>query len=84
MTEKHIELNGPAFSVEANEERPAMFMLCETVASTKSNTDEPIEIVRALTNPFIFEIRGEKLTGKIDLNTVFQEAILHVLRENAS
>ena len=80
---KFIEVNAPSIEITDKTERPTSFMISETVAHTESPTGEKLEIVRAAFSPFIFELRGEKLTAKINIEPMLQEAMLHVLRENA-
>lgn len=81
MTSKHIDLNGPAFEVMPKADEP--LRLTQTFATTTSQTGEKIEILTAAANPQVFVLRGEKLTGVIDMGRVLQEALIHVLRENA-
>ena len=78
---RYVPVNGPTAVVF---DRNALhLMLSESVASTESGSDERIEIVRSVGNPFFFQIRGEKLTANIDISGAIQEAILHVLKENS-
>lgn len=77
-----IRVNGPRVEIEKRSDRPRALFLSESCASTVSESGEEIEIVRSLTNPFYFELRGEVFTGKLDIKGVIQEALLHVVREN--
>lgn len=77
-----IQVNGLTVHVEPKTERPRAFLLCESAASTTTPSGEKIEIVRSITNPFHFEIRGERATINLNLEPIFQEAMLHVVREN--
>lgn len=80
---RHVPVNGPTVLVEQKTDRPRALFLSETVATTTSGSGEQIEIVRSATGPFFFQLRGEKLTADIDISAMIQEALLHVLRENA-
>lgn len=44
---------------------------------------EKIEVVTGFPAPGIVVLRGEKLTGTIDLMPLIQEAVLHVCKANA-
>lgn len=80
---RRVRVNGPEVVVTAKTDRPRTLMLSESCATTTSRTGEEIEIVRSATNPFFFQLRGEKLTADLDLSSMIQEALLHVVRENA-
>lgn len=45
---------------------------------------EKITVVTGFPAPGIIVLRGEKLTGTIDLMPLIQEAVLHVIKANAS
>ena len=77
-----IQVNAPTMKVSQIPERPAHFYLTETVATTAGPDGERLEVMRPITNPFMFIIRGQKNEAEIDLNPFIQEALLHVLRGN--
>ena len=78
-----IRVNGPRVEVTRNSERPTSFMLSEGCANITTDSGEEIQIVRAATHPFIFEIRGEVFSAKFDISSMVQEITLHVVKENA-
>jgi hypothetical protein len=79
---RYIPLNGPTVEIEPKTDRPRAFTLTEGVAETTSRTGERLAIVRSVASPFRFEIRGDKAVGHVNIEPIFQEAMLHVLREN--
>jgi len=83
MTEKRlIPVNGPTIEVMPKADEP--LVLTTACASTvMPSTGEEFDIVGVLGRPFLYHIRGEKLTGIVDVSSVIQEALLHVLKENA-
>lgn len=78
-----IRVNGPRVEITRNTDRPTHFMLSESCANITTDSSEEIQIVRATTHPFIFEIRGEVFTAKFDISHMVQEITLHVVKENA-
>ena len=80
---KHVEVNAPMLEVFPKAEQPMMLTLDLGVTATHPSTGEKFEVVRSLTSPFFFVIKGEKLTGVIDITSMIQECMLHVDAKNA-
>lgn len=81
MAEKIISLNGTTVAVVSKDKEP--LRLTATLATTTSASGEELEVLSVLGAPLVFVLRGEKLSGTIDVTFMVQEALLHILRENA-
>lgn len=77
-----VEVNAPALSVFPKAEQPMMLTLDLGVTATHPSTGEKFEVVRSLTSPFFFVIKGEKGIGVIDITPMIQECMTHVEARN--
>lgn len=77
----NVECNAPTVTVSAIPERPDRLWLTETIARTKSESGEALEIQRT-NNPFVWRLKGERNEATIHFEMFLKEALLHVLREN--
>lgn len=76
-----------AYTVDLNarmsvETRDSAFILSRKLATITTERGEPVEV---FLNPLtlVITLRGEKLQGELDMRYLFQEATLHVKKENA-
>ena len=76
------ELNGTTVEVFSALEDLPLIPIFDT-RSMVSGSGEVVRVARSITGPFQFVIMGEKLGGVVDVTLIVQEAILHVLKENA-
>ena len=79
---KQVEVNAPTLDVMPVAETPMMLTVDLGVSATHPATGEKFEVVRSLTSPFFFVIKGEKLTGIIDVTSMIQECFIHVEARN--
>lgn len=77
-----VEVNAPKLDVMPKDEVPMMLTVDIGVTATHPTTGEKLEVVRSLTNPFFFVLRGEKGVGVIDVQPMIQECLLHVEARN--
>lgn len=79
MTSRTVTVNGPYVDLVARPDAP--FMLTEHVATlTNPGTGEEMAVVRSVSNPFVFSIRGDETNATFDLSAMIQEVALHVAR----
>lgn len=78
---RHVSVNGPTITIMARE-NSGLFLREEAARFTDPSTGEVLQVTRSVTNPFHFQVTGEKLIAEIDLTPVFQEALLHIVKAN--
>lgn len=76
-----VELNGARFTVVPVENLPVM--LTTECLTTTSRSGEKLAIKGVLGSPLRLIVQGEKLAAEINFEPQIQEALLHILRENA-
>lgn len=76
-----------AYTIDLNarmsvDTRESAFILSRKLAAITTERKEEIEV---FLNPLtlVITLRGEKLQGELDMRYLFQEATLHVKKENA-
>lgn len=77
-----VEVNAPKLDVMSKADAPMMLTVDIGVTATHPTTGEKLEVIRSLTNPFFFVIRGEKGVGIIDITPMIQECMTHVEARN--
>lgn len=77
-----VEVNAPKLDVMPKADVPIMLTVDIGVTATHPATGEKLEVIRSLTNPFFFVIRGEKGVGIIDITPMIQECMTHVEARN--
>lgn len=78
----NVSVNGPSFDVVPAKDMP--LRLLHKVADCTTGSGEVITISAPMSAPFQLHVWGDKLGAVIDLTSVLQEAILHIMRENTT
>ena len=76
-----VSVNAPVMNVDRIPERPDFFYITETIMTATAASGEKLEIQRT-PSPLIMLIKGERNEATVDLTAFFQEALLHVVKEN--